>query len=309
MLLFWFLIFIVSLVVLIKSADYFTSCSEKLGLALKIPAFIVGVIIVSVGTSLPELVTSIIAVLKGATDIVAGNIVGSNIANILLIVGLAAVFSRRIELERDLINIDLPLLASFTGLLVVTCFDGKFTLAEGIISLIAFLVYIHYSIVDREREIDELPPKEKVRFSLIFGLTFSLLFLYLGAKFTIESVVKISEITKIGTSAIASTVVALGTSLPELAVSLQAALKKKFEISLGNIIGSNIFNGSFIMGASVLIKPLDIAQDVLLIAIPFLIASTLLMIFSGISKKIHNWEGAIFLLIYIVFVAKLFNLF
>jgi cation:H+ antiporter len=309
MLLFWLLVFVVSLFVVIKSADYFVSCSEKLGLALKIPPFIVGIIIVSIGTSLPELVTSLIAAARGTTEIVAGNIIGSNIANVLLIVGLAAIVSRRMELERDLINIDLPLLASFTGLLIVTCFDGKFTLPEGIISLAAFLVYLHYSYVDRQREIKKLPKSEKITFGVIFGLFASVFFLYLGAKYTIEGVVKISEITGIATSAISLTAVAVGTSLPELAVSVRTAMQKKFEISLGNIIGSNIFNCSLIMGASALVKPLVVSFDVLTIGVPFLILTTLLMIFSGISRKIHNWEGALFLLIYIVFVAKLFNFF
>lgn len=308
-LIFWIGIFVISLVILIKSADYFTNYSEKLGLALRIPAFIVGIIIVSVGTSLPELVSSIIAVLRGVTDIVAANVIGSNIFNVLFIIGLAAVVARKIEVERDLIDIDLPLLASFAGLLIVTCWDGKFTLAEGIISLFAFLTYIHYSVISRERKIEKLPKREKITFGLIFGLVASVFFLYLGARYTIEGIIKISEITGIGTSIISLTVVALGTSLPELAVSIRAAMQKKFEISLGNIIGSNIFNGSLIMGASALIKPLEVSSATVGVGIPFLILTTILIVFSGISKRIYLWEGVLFLLIYIVFVAKLFNFF
>lgn len=308
-LIFWLGVFIFGLIVLIKSADYFTDCSEKIGLALRIPAFIVGIIIVSIGTSLPELVSSLVAAWRGVTDIVAADVIGSNIFNVLFIVGVAAFVARKLEVERDLIDIDLPLLASFAGLLIVTCLDGKFTLVEGIISLIAFLAYIHYSIVLREREIEKLPKRGKVTFGLFFKLIASAFFLYLGAKYTIEGVVKISEITKIGTSVIALTAVALGTSLPELAVSIRAAMQKKFEISLGNIIGSNIFNGSFIMGTSALIKPLEVSSATIGVGIPFLILTTVLMVFSGISKRIYMWEGMLFFLIYIIFVAKLFNLF
>lgn len=310
LLIIWLGIFVASLVVLIKAADSFTNYSEKLGLALRIPPFIVGIIIVSIGTSLPELITSIIAVIKGTTDIVAADVIGSNIFNILAIVGMAAIVSKRIELERDLINIDLPLLASFTSLLVVTCvFWGKFIWIEGIISLIAFSVYIHYSAVSREREIDQIKKKGRITIGLILGLIISAIFLYLGANYTIEGVIKISEITKIGTSIISITAIAIGTSLPELAVSVRAAMKKKFEISLGNIIGSNIFNGSLIMGVSALISPLEVSHTTITIGIPFLIIATLLMIFSGISRKIHNWEGALMVLVYIVFLGKIFNLF
>lgn len=306
----WLGIFVVSLIVLVKAADSFTNYSEKLGLALRIPPFIVGIIIVSIGTSLPELISSIIAVAKGTTDIVAANVIGSNIFNILAVVGVAAIVSKRIELERDLINIDLPLLASFTSLLVVTCvFWGKFIWIEGIISLVGFLVYIHYSIVSREREIDHIKKKGEMAFGLILGLVISAFFLYLGANYTIEGVIKISEITKIGTSVISLTAVAVGTSLPEFTVSIQAALKKKFEISLGNIIGSNIFNGSLIIGVSALIGELEISQATITIGIPFLIIATLLMIFSGISRRIHNWEGALMVLVYLVFLGKIFNLF
>lgn len=309
-LLFWFVVFLVSIAVLIKAADYFTTYSEKLGLALKIPPFIVGIIIVSVGTSLPELISSIIAALRDTTEIVTANVIGSNIFNILAIVGIASIMAKKIVLERDLINIDLPLLASFTSLLIVTCvFWGEFVFIEGVICLIAFGVYIHYSIVSREREIDKLNNKEKLGLGLILKIILSSFFVFIGANYTVESVINISEITNIGTSVISLTAVALGTSLPELTVSVRAAMKKKFEISLGNIIGSNIFNGTLIMGAAALISPLQISEATLTIGIPFLIIATLLMIFTGISRKIHNWEGAIFILVYIIFISKLFNFF
>lgn len=309
-LLLWLGVFVLSLVVLVKASDYFTDFSEKLGLALRIPPFIVGIIIVSVGTSLPELISSIIAAYSGATDMVVANVVGSNIFNILAIIGVASLITKKIILERDLINIDLPLLASFSALLVVTCvYWGEFVFIEGVICLIAFGVYLHYSIVSREREIDKLSKKEKLNFWVIPGIIASGGFVFVGAYFTVESVINLSEITNIGTSVISLTAVALGTSLPELAVSVRAAMKQKFEIAIGNIIGSNIFNGTLVIGVSALIAPLKISAETLTIGIPFLAIATLLMIFTGISRKIHNWEGAIFILIYIVFLGKIFNFF
>lgn len=312
MLLFWLIIFILSLAILVKSADYFLLFSEKIGRALRIPAFILGIILVSIGTSLPELISSLVAAFKNVTEIVPANIVGSNIFNILCIIGLSSIFAKKIVLERDLINIDLPLLASFTSLLVViTAWDGKITLGEGLVSLLAFLVYLHYAYQDRQREIDEAKEKNKEKLTLttFLGLLLSGLFIYLGAQYTIKSTIKISELTGIGTSIISLIAIAAGTSLPELIVSVRAAMLGKFEISLGNIIGSNIFNGSLIIGVSSLVRPLIVTPDVLNIGLPFLIIATILFVFSGISKKIHNWEGALLLLIYIVFLAKSFNLF
>ncbi len=309
-LLFWFGVFVLSLVILVKAADYFTNYSEKLGLALRIPPFIVGIIIVSIGTSLPELVSSIIAAYNGTTDIVAANVIGSNIFNILVIVGIASIITKKIVLERDLINIDLPLLASFSALLIVTCvYWGEFAFIEGVICIIGFAVYIHYSVVSREREIDKLSKKEKLDFWTILGIIISGAFVFVGAYFTVKGVVNISKITNIGTSVISLTAVALGTSLPELAVSVRAAMRQKFEIALGNVIGSNIFNGTLVIGAAALISPLKISAETLTIGIPFLIIATLLMIFTGISRRIHNWEGSIFILIYIIFIGKMFNLF
>lgn len=311
MLILWLIIFILSLIVLVKAADYFLEFSEKIGIALKIPAFIVGIIIVSIGTSLPELISSLIAAWKNVTDIVPANVIGSNIFNILIVIGISAIAAKKIVLERDLINIDLPLLASYTTLLLVTVlWDQKFTLADGLISSFAFLVYLHYAYKDREREIEALDVKrEKLRFIVLFGLVLSAFFIYLGAKYTIESTLKISELTGIGTSIISLIAIAAGTSVPELIVSVRAAMKGKFEISIGNVIGSSIFNSTFVMGASSFIKPLEVSSITLTIGIPFLVLATILMVISGISRRIHNWEGAIFVLIYIIFIAKSFNLF
>lgn len=312
MLLLWSAIFIISLVVLVKAADYFLGFSEKIGIALRIPAFIVGIIIVSIGTSLPELISSLIAAWKNATEIVPANVIGSNIFNILIVVGVSALAAKKIVLERDLINIDLPLLASYTSLLLVTVlWDGKFTFAEGIVSLIAFLVYLHYAYKDRQREVETetMPPASKLTAGTIIGLIISGVFIYLGAKYTIESTIKISQLTGLATSIISLIAIAAGTSFPELIVSVRAATKGKFELSLGNIIGSNIFNGTLIMGAASLLKPLEVSQATLTVGVPFLIIATLLMIISGISRRIHSWEGAILILVYIIFFAKSFNLF
>ena len=313
-LLFWIGAFLISLAVLIKAADCFTNSAGKVGRFFGLSPFIVGVTIVSIGTSLPELASSISAVLKGATEMVAGNVVGSNIANILLVVGLAAVLSKkgRLQVTRNLINLDLPLLAGGSIILMLMfLWDGKVTFWEGIIALAGYLIYLHYTLKHKERKEKKegKAKKEKLNLKIILGLVFGAIFIYYGANYAIESVVKISEILNIGTAVIALTAVAIGTSLPEIFVSISAARKGNDALALGNIFGSNLFNGFVVLGIPALIKTLDVTPIILSVGIPFFIAATLLYVISGITRKIYKWEGAMYLLIYILFIAKLFNLF
>jgi len=336
MLIFWILIFILSLVLLVKSADWFVESSEKIGLALKISPFIIGVTIVSIGTSFPELASSIAAVLKGASEIVAANVIGSNIANILLVVGLSAVAARTLLVKRSLIDLDAPFLAAATGLFIFIVWDGKIVFGEGILLLLAFMVYFLYTIFQRREEIitpelmevlpggmeikvlpsraerrrKEIKEKStKLNFKVFLFLILGIIGLIIGANYTIESVLKISEFLKIPTALIAITAIAVGTSLPELVVSVRAAIKKKYEIALGNIFGSNVFNILIVAGIPALIKPLAIDNLTFLVGLPFLVIATLLFVISGISRRIHIWEGAMYLLIYILFIVKLLNLF
>ena len=332
MLFFWILVFVLSLAVLVKAADWFVESAEKIGLAFKLSPFIIGVTIVALGTSFPELASSIVAVLKGATEIVVANALGSNIANILLIVGLSAVVARRLIVKRSLIDLDSPLLIATTVLFVFIMWDREIVFWEGILLILAFIVYFLYTIspkkekesltpeivevlpsrVERRREkiakeTKKTPKKlaSKVFLFLILGVAG----LVVGANYTIESVLKLSEILKISTSFIAITAIAIGTSLPELVVSVRAASKKKYEIALGNIFGSNVFNILLVTGIPALIKPLVVDELSFRIGLPFLIIATLLFVISGISRRIHLWEGAMYLLIYILFIVKLTGLF
>jgi len=330
---FWVLIFILSLALLVKSADWFVESSEKIGLALKISPFIIGVTIVAIGTSFPELASSLAAVFKGATEIVAANVIGSNIANILLIVGLSAVVARRLAVRRSLINIDLPLLASTTVLFGFILWDGKVIWQEAILLLIAFLVYLFYTISQRGAQpekplpeemvsgeiVEVLPsrierrrvkkPVEKLNFKVFLFLILGIFGLAFGANYLIDSVLKLAEILKIGISVITILGVAVGTSLPELVVSIRAAWQKKYEIALGNIFGSNVFNLLVVIGLPGLIKTLVVDDLTFKIGFPFMVVATLLLIISGITRRISIWEGLMFLLIYILFVIKLFGLF
>ncbi|MEA2064742.1 MAG: calcium/sodium antiporter [Patescibacteria group bacterium] len=321
MLFFWIFALFLSLAILVKSSDFFTEASEKIGLIFGISPFIIGVTIVAFGTSLPELITCLISIFHNAEEIVVGNLIGSNIANILLVIGITAIVAKKIEIHRDIINLDLPLLAAGTfALILMIGWDMEINRVESFIALLFYFVYFYYLYKSRsdtvgetiEKKVEEMKEKitpRKITMGLIFTLIFSAFFLYIGAEFTIKSVIALSKILGIETSVIALSAIAIGTSLPELAVSIQAARKNNGDMALGNVFGSNLFNGSLIIGIAGIIKPLPVSNEIYYIALPFLFIATLLYFFSGLSRKIHNYEGAMFVGIYILFIAKLFKLF
>lgn len=337
MLVIWILIFIGTLALLVKSADWLVENAEKIGLAFKISPFIIGVTIVAIGTSFPELASALAATFKGATEIVVSTALGSAIANIFLIVGLSAVVARMLIVKRSLIDLDSPLLAASTVLFIFIMWDKKIVFGEGILLLITFLIYILYTVSRREGEKEEketpeitevLPSRverrerkiekgevkqkeiipQKLNFKVFLFLGLGIIGLAIGAYFNIEAVLKIADIFKISASLIAITAVAVGTSLPDLIVSVSAAAKRKYEIALGNVFGSNVFLVLSVVGLPALFKTLTVDNLTFLIGLPFLVVATLLFIVSGISRRIHIWEGAMYLLIYALFVAKLVGL-
>ena len=316
-LLLWIGLFIVSLVVLIKASGYFTDSAEKIGIFFGIPAFIVGVTIVSIGTSLPELVSSIFAVLRNSPEIVAGNVVGSNIANILLVLGIAAIVGKKLKITYELRHVDMPFLVGSAFLLMVTIWDGLFTLPEALLCIATLIVYLLYTIntekkhkdVEIKKEMKGELKKKKLEWKIYIILLLSGFFIYIGAKYTVESVIKLSGMLNIGTEIIAVSAVALGTSLPELMVTIVAARKGKPEIAVGNILGSNIFNTFAVMGIPALIGTLVIPSTILTFGLPIMLIATLLFFFVTLEKEITNWEGWMLLIFYVFFIGKLFNLF
>lgn len=344
---FWIIIFCLSIFVLVKGADWFTESSEKIGLALKISPFIIGVTIVAIGTSLPELASGIAAVVKQNTEINVANVIGSNICNILLIIGLSAVFGGTLIIKRSLIDLDLPLLFFCSVLFIFFALDKKITGPEALILILSYLIYLAYTVTqrkDKQKEekgliyffkrawvyvsekkpvakkiqeerkpelIEVFPPeeKEKLTSKTFFFLALGGAMLYFGANYTIESLVKLATILAVPAGLIAIVALAVGTSLPELAVSVRTAAQKKYEISVGNIIGSCIFNILPILGITGLIGTLHLDEPTYHLGLPFLAVATLMLVISGISKKIHLWEGAMYLVIYIVFCGMLLGLF
>ncbi len=308
--LFWLFIFIISLIILIKSSDVFTESAEKLGISIGLPSFVVGVIILSIGTSLPELISSIIASLNSGSEIIIGNIIGSNVANILLILGVAAILSKELKITYNIENVDTPILFVSVFLLYFIAYDGKIDFVEGLIFVICFIIYLKYSIFTKSKEIEREISKEKNFFNgldkkTIMYLIITPILIYLSADWLIESIIKISETTGLSKSVIATSALAVGTSLPELMVTISAARRGNPEMAVGNVLGSNIFNTFVILGLCSIIKPIGIPENMLSFGIPFLMMITLLFLFSTLTKKITKWEGYFYVLLYIFFLIKI----
>lgn len=310
-LLIWGGVFVASLAALIKGADWVLESSKKLGLALGMPSFVVGVLIVGFGTSAPELVSSVFGVLRGATEIPAANAIGSNIANILLVVGVAAITARgTLAVTRNLIDLELPLLTLVTLYFFGVAYDGIITVPESFFLLAGFIVYLLYSLFHKEDNGGEDSVSgEKPHISLfdITLLIVGFILLIGGAKYLIDAVISISGMVGVSVGVITILAVAIGTSLPELIVSIKAALSGHAELAIGNVFGSNIFNLLMVVGVAGLFGTQSLDVPTVTIALPMLLATTLFFVISGISKQIHIWEGAFYLLAYALFTAKLFG--
>ncbi|MFQ5540983.1 MAG: sodium:calcium antiporter [Candidatus Paceibacteria bacterium] len=309
-LLIWAVVFIVALAALIKGADWVLEGAQKIGLALGMSPFLVGVIVVGFGTSAPELVSSVFGMFAGATEIPAANAIGSNIANILLVIGLTAVFSKGpLTVTKNLIDLEIPLLALVTLLFFGVAYDGVITVPESVFLLAGFALYLAYSFLHRDeiKNSTEKTVRVRMRPFDIVPLVLGFIFLIGGAKYLIDAVLVVSNIAGVPIGVITILAVAVGTSLPELIVSIKASVSGKGELAVGNIFGSSIFNLLMVVGVSGLLGVQKLDAPTVTIALPMLIATTFFFIISGISNRIHIWEGAFYVLAYVFFIAKLFG--
>lgn len=330
----WIVIFIASLIVLVKGADWLLDGAEKIGVAVGFSPFIVGVVIVGVGTSFPELISGIVAIMQNTPEIVAANAIGSNIANIFLVVGVAAIVAGKLSVTKNLIDLDLPLVALATVLFLGVVPDEVISRPEAVLLLLGYSVYFVYIIQAKKggetaepKDIVDIipPPRHKpipnepkiiqiLRAPEVVIKNIGVLFigavgLAIGAKYLIDAVIALSSLLSIGPEVIALFAVAFGTSLPEILVSFKAARQRKSEVALGNIFGSNVFNLLVVIGLPGLFVELPIDVNTIALGIPVMVAATALFVISGISQRIHSFEGYMYLLIYILFLGKLFGLF
>lgn len=300
------IIFVVALGVLIKSSDFFINAAEKIGLSLGVSPFIVGVTIVAAGTSLPELMSSIVSVLNDSSEIVLGNVIGSNIANITLVLGLTAAMGKNIILEKDLKQNDMPILLGSAFLLWFLVRDIHFSMIDAIICLLGLVIFLLYTFTSKDE------PYEKGVIERPSAMTYVLLLvgaigIYFGADYAVNSVVRMSDIWGIGREVVALTLVAFGTSVPELIVSIMAARKGNPAMAVGNVLGSNIFNTFVVMGIPRLFGTVKVPADITSFSLPLMLAATVLFFAISLSKRISRWEGLILVLFYLVFLNEMIS--
>ncbi|MCK5461334.1 calcium/sodium antiporter [Candidatus Gracilibacteria bacterium] len=309
----WISILAVALFTLVKSSDIFTQASEQIGLYFGLSHFVIGATIVAVGSSMPELATSFITILSGKKELLTfpiDNIIGSNIANCLLVGGFTAIAVKVLKVKEKLIDIDLPFFFISSAIFLLFIMDGTFDYREGILSLILLTIFIWYIITTEDEEKTVIDKKEKKKKRILGPKTFiyfigGMVGIYFAADYTVSSVLKISEILKIQSAIITMIIVAVGTSLPELIVSIQAAKKGKHSIALGNIFGSNTFNVLAVAGVPSLFGTLEVSTKAASIGIPFFIVATFSFIFTTSDDQIQKWEGLALLIVYLAFAGKL----
>jgi cation:H+ antiporter len=305
-----YILLIIGFIFLIKGADFLVNGGSSIGKRLNISDLVIGLTVVAFGTSLPELFVNIFASIRGDTDIAIGNVLGSNIANICLILGLSAVIFP-LAVGKGTVWKEIPLSLLAALLLGIMANDhlidksdtSMLTRIDGLVFLAFFIIFLYYSfgIAKQIDGIDKhLPQKECGLFKSSLMIVIGLAGLSMGGNWIVKAAVQIASRLGVSQSLIGLTIVAVGTSLPELATSVVAAYKKNAEIAVGNVIGSNIFNIFFVLGLSSIIKPLPFNLGDNMDIGMVILASLLLFLwmFTGRKRCLDRWEGIVFLILY-----------
>jgi len=309
MLLTWVIIFLIALGFLIKSADWLTDNAEKLGKKLNISQFVVGVVIVAIGTSLPELATSIAAVIGNESAIVMSDVLGSNIVNILLGLGLAALVSREVvRMKKNIFSGDFPVLVAAMIFVYFTILDGQVSLYEVVLYLLGLVIYMRHIRSLHRSHREENVGRGEFDWGAIAKIIFSGVILYLSAHGLVLATINISNIVGVGTSVIGASAIALGTSLPEIMVAAAAARKGRYDMVMGDIIGSSIFNIFGVVGIAGLFGTLAVPATITGFVMPFTVAVTIIYAVILLDEKIIRTEAAIMILLYVLFIVKLLGI-
>lgn len=311
------LLLVVGFALLVKGADWFVDGAAGIATKFGIPQLVIGLTIVAMGTSAPEAAVSITAAFAGNAEITIGNIVGSNVLNILIILGITALVYP-VAVQKSSLVIDIPVVLLATAILFALGYDGNISRVDGIIMLVVFAAYLFYLFWDAKRpkklaagevateqnEQTEGAEPEAKSLSLPKALLFTVLglvLIVLGSNFVVDSATIIATALGLSQRFIGLTIVALGTSLPELFTSVTAAMKKNSDIAVGNIVGSNIFNILFIVGLSGLIIPVPFDPAFRFDTLASGAAAILLLLFSLPKKRLSRVAGVLFLLFYAVY--------
>ena len=299
---------IVGFIILIKGADIFVDGAKSIAGNLKVSKMLIGLTIVAFGTSAPEFAVSVKSLISGSGDIVLGNVIGSNILNILLILGVSSMF-HFLNVKNNTVKKELPITLLFTTLFIVLLSDNlldsgvnSFTRSDGIVLLLFFLVFVYYLISMARNKIDNDEEKYMPIFKSIIYTVLGIVAIVLGSNMVVDSATKLATIIGVSEKLISLTIIALGTSLPELVTSVTATRKGEYDLAIGNVVGSNIFNLGIVIGLPVSLFGgiSNIAFNYIDLIVMFL-SVFLLFIFSLNDKKISKKEGIIFLILFVIY--------
>lgn len=314
-----YLLFFIGFALLIKGADFLVTGASSIAKNLRISNLVIGLTIVAFGTSAPELIVNVIAALQGKTSLAFGNILGSNIANILLILGISAIIAP-LTVKRNTVWIEIPLSLLAVLAIAIMANDAlidnvKYSVisrSEGLILVGFFTVFLYYTIAIAKSNEDEVVEgvQEYGVFRAISMVIIGLVSLVIGGEWIVEGAVKIALAFGLSESFIGLTIVSVGTSLPELATSATAAYRGESDIAIGNVVGSNIFNIFWILAISSILKPipLELGNNFDICSLIFSSLLLFLCLFIGKRHILERWQGILFILFYITYVVLLLKL-
>lgn len=294
---------IVGFVLLIRGANAFVDAAASIARRFNIPAIIIGTTLVAIGTSAPEAAISIVAALRGSDGVSIGNVIGSNITNVFLILGLTAVIAA-IPIHKNTKKYELPFVGIIT--LMLAAFGAWFGVISrwmAVVFLMLFIGFIAYTIVMARRSNESQPEIKQIPILWTFVMIIAgIAALVIGSDLTVNSATDIATRLGISERVIGLTLVALGTSLPELVVCVAAALKREYDMAVGNIVGSNIFNILFVLGTAAAIRPMPFSSAFVADAAIAVMAITMLMIFGAKNSRLSRIGGMVFLASYVAYI-------
>jgi len=303
------LLMILGFIFLIKGADFVVKAARNIALKFHLSEILIGIVIVGIGTSLPEIIVTMQSTLTGNQDIIIGNSIGSCICNLLLVIGIASVCSP-IRLDDKFLKVHLPVSIFTILMLVIFCnFGDYYTInrLEAVLLIFFAIIYVIYTIYDGKEQTEE-EKEESSMISTIIYLILGIFGLKYGADFVVNGAVYVAEFLGVSESIISMTVVAFGTSLPEIVTCIIATIKKESDLAIGNVIGSNIFNICLLPGIGALISPIEYDLSFNKSVIFLLMITTYLLVFDLFQNKreISRNHGIVFILVFLLYVSCLF---
>lgn len=301
------LLLIFGIVVVLKSADWLTNGAVGLATKLGISQIVIGLTIVAIGTSMPEFFVSIVSAIKGTPDLAVGNIVGSNIFNVLLIVGVAATVAP-IAIQRATVRRDIPIAIVASIMLTFMMLDDNISRIDALILFAAFIAFIWITLRNSKNDTNEKDAStEKVipTWKSVLFIIFGLVGLVLGSNIFVDNASSLAHGWGISDAIIGLTIVAGGTSLPELATSAVAARKGDSGIAIGNVLGSNVFNILMILGLTGIISPMHIQNITYIDMAVMVISMALFWLFSFTKLRVERWEGCVLIACFLGYITWL----